>query len=156
MDQLSAMTILPDAFRGSGGDITSHIGLVWEEMKAPLIIPVLKLMVAVCLAMSVMLFIEKVYMGVVITFIKLLSRKPKKLYKWEAMRDDVELGNSAYPLVLVQIPMYNEKEVCYFLKSKECDLMWACLLVLMFICICRFISSPLELHVGFHGHLIGS
>lgn len=106
MDQLSTMTIL-----GARHEITSQIGLVWEVMKAPLIVPVLKLMVVVCLAMSVMLFIEKVYMGVVITFIKLLSRKPKKLYKWEAIRDDVELGNSAYPMVLVQIPMYNEKEV---------------------------------------------
>lgn len=117
MDQLSAMTTLPDAFRSGREDITNHIGLVWEEMKAPLIVPVLKLMVAVCLAMSVMLFIEKVYMGVVITFIKLLNRKPKKLYKWEAIRDDVELGYSAYPMVLVQIPMYNEKEVYYFLKT---------------------------------------
>ncbi|KAF3434142.1 hypothetical protein FNV43_RR25245 [Rhamnella rubrinervis] len=124
MDQLSAMTILPDAFRGGRGDITSHIGLVWEEMKAPLIVPVLKLMVAVCLAMSVMLFIEKVYMGVVITFIKLLGRKPEKLYKWEAIRDDVELGNSAYPMVLVQIPMYNEKEVYQLSIGAACGLSW--------------------------------
>lgn len=50
-------------------------------------------------------------MGIVIVLLKLFGRKPEKRYKWEAMKDDVELGNSAYPMVLVQIPMYNEKEV---------------------------------------------
>lgn len=53
-------------------------------------------------------------MGIVIVLLKLFGRKPEKRYKWEAMKDDVELGNSAYPMVLVQIPMYNEKEVTIF------------------------------------------
>lgn len=50
-------------------------------------------------------------MGIVIVLVKLFGRKPEKRYKWEPMKDDVELGNSGYPMVLVQIPMYNEKEV---------------------------------------------
>lgn len=61
-----------------------------------------------------MLFIERVYMGIVIVLLKLFGRNPQKRYKWEAMKDDVELGNSAYPMVLIQIPMYNEKEVTSF------------------------------------------
>lgn len=52
-------------------------------------------------------------MGIVIVLIKLFGRKPEKRYKWEAIKDDVELGNSAYPVVLVQIPMYNEREVLF-------------------------------------------
>ena len=50
-------------------------------------------------------------MGIVIGLVKLFKRKPEKRYKWEPMEDDLELGNSVYPMVLVQIPMYNEKEV---------------------------------------------
>ena len=110
MERFSS-TIL-DAFQGARHDITGQISFVWEQTKAPLIIiPTLRFLVVVCLAMSVMLFIEKVYMGIVITFVKLFKRKPEKRHKWEPIRDDLELGNSAYPMVLVQIPMYNEREV---------------------------------------------
>lgn len=91
--------------------ILGQVGMLWDLGKAPLIVPLLKLMVNVCLAMSVMLFLERLYMGVVKLFIKLLRRKPETKFKWEAMKEDLELGNSAYPMVLVQIPMYNEKEV---------------------------------------------
>ena len=105
----AAAAMIPEALRDAG--VRSQMGMVWEQARAPVIVPVLRLMVAVCLAMSVMLFAEKVYMGVVMSFVKVFRRSPKKKYKWEAMKDDVELGNSAYPMVLVQIPMYNEKEV---------------------------------------------
>ncbi|KAI8563511.1 hypothetical protein RHMOL_Rhmol03G0116300 [Rhododendron molle] len=88
----------------------SESGMAWEQGKAPLIVPVLKLTVVMCLAMSVMLFLERVYMGIVIVGIKLLKRKGVKKYKWEPMKEDLELGNGAYPMVLVQIPMFNEKE----------------------------------------------
>lgn len=88
-----------------------RLGVVWSQIKAPLIVPLLRLAVLVCLTMSLMLFIERVYMAVVIVLVKLFGRKPEKRYKWEPVKDDVELGNSAYPMVLVQIPMYNEKEV---------------------------------------------
>lgn len=114
MERLSSTTIIPEAFQGARDDIAGRIALVWDQAKAPLIVPVLRLLVFVCLAMSVMLFIEKVYMGIVITFVKLFRKRPEKRYNWEPMKDDVELGNSAYPMVLVQIPMYNEKEVLSF------------------------------------------
>lgn len=32
-------------------------------------------------------------------------------YKWVAMGEDVEIGSAAYPTVLVQVPMFNEKQV---------------------------------------------
>lgn len=109
----STETLLPaDTFQGARYDITAQIGLIWQQAKAPLIVPLLKLSLVVCLAMSIMLFIERLYMGIVILYVKLFGQKPEKRYKWEPFRDDVELGHSAYPMVLVQIPMYNEKEVC--------------------------------------------
>lgn len=101
-------------FPGAGSDISDQMGLIWQQTKAPLIVPVLKVLVFLCLAMSLMLFVERVYMGIVIVLVKMFARKPEKKYKWEPMKDDVELGNSAYPMVLVQIPMYNEKEVIIF------------------------------------------
>ncbi|KAG2404322.1 Glucomannan 4-beta-mannosyltransferase [Vigna angularis] len=41
----------------------------------------------------------------------LFGRRPEKRYKWEPLKEDVELGNSTYPMVLVQVPMYNERDV---------------------------------------------
>ncbi|XP_054803434.1 glucomannan 4-beta-mannosyltransferase 9-like [Prosopis cineraria] len=124
MDRLSSTTILPDAFQGVRDDIALQIGLIWSQIKAPLIVPLLRIAVALCLIMSLLLFFERVYMGLVITFVKLLGRKPEKRYKWEAMKDDVELGNSAYPMVLVQIPMYNEREVYHLSIGAACGLSW--------------------------------
>lgn len=53
-------------------------------------------------------------MGIVVVLIKIFRWKPEKKYKWEPMKEDLEMGNLAYPMVLVQIPMYNEKEVPLF------------------------------------------
>ncbi|KAG6630685.1 glucomannan 4-beta-mannosyltransferase 9-like [Carya illinoinensis] len=123
--RLSTATILPDTFQGARDiDITAQIGLIWQQVKAPLIVPLLKLSLAVCLAMSIMLFLERVYMGIVIVFVKLFGQKPEKRYKWEPFRDDVELGHSAYPMVLIQIPMYNEKEVYQLSIGAASGLSW--------------------------------
>lgn len=115
MDRFTSTTILPDSFQGARDDISMQLGIIWAQIKAPLIVPLLRLSVVLCLIMSLLLFIERVYMGVVIVLVKLFGRKPHKRYNWEPMKDDVELGNSAYPMVLVQIPMYNEREVLFFL-----------------------------------------
>ncbi|XP_075646212.1 glucomannan 4-beta-mannosyltransferase 9-like [Castanea sativa] len=124
MERLSTTTMLPDTFQGTRDDIAGQIGLIWQQAKAPLIVPLLKLLVVVCLGMSLMLFMERVYMGIVIVFIKLFGRKPEKSYKCDSMRDDLELGHSAYPMVLVQIPMYNEKEVYQLSIGAACGLSW--------------------------------
>ncbi|KAK1576997.1 hypothetical protein Q3G72_018216 [Acer saccharum] len=44
------------------------------------------------LAMSLMLFLERVYMGIVIILVKIFWKIPEKRYNWEAIQDDVELG----------------------------------------------------------------
>ncbi|XVF48166.1 hypothetical protein PTKIN_Ptkin03bG0169100 [Pterospermum kingtungense] len=63
-------------------------------------------------------------MGIVIDVLKVFGRKLEKRYKWKPMKDDVELGNFAYPMVLVQIPMYNEKEVYQLSIEAACGLSW--------------------------------
>ncbi|XP_059317557.1 glucomannan 4-beta-mannosyltransferase 9-like [Lycium ferocissimum] len=104
--------------------ITSQIGLFWQQVRAPLLVPFLRIMVFLCLAMSLMLFVERVYMGIIIVFIKLLRQKPEKKYKWEPIKDDLELANSSYPMLLVQIPMYNEREVYQLSIGAACNLSW--------------------------------
>ncbi|CAI9760626.1 unnamed protein product [Fraxinus pennsylvanica] len=120
MDQISSTT----TFEGAGDDISEQLSILRGQIKAPLIVPWLKVAVFLCLIMSVMLFIERVYTGIVITLVKIFGRKPEKRYKWEPLRDDLELGNSAYPMVLVQIPMYNEKEVYQLSIGAACGLSW--------------------------------
>lgn len=112
MAEISGKNFIPESFQGYTPDIAGQIGLLWELIKAPLIVPLLTVSVYICLAMSIMVFMERLYMGVVIVLVKLFWKKPEKRYKWEAMKDDLESGNATYPLVLVQIPMFNEKEVC--------------------------------------------
>lgn len=104
--------------------IGAQMGVIWEQTKTPLLVPLLKLSVILCLSMSVMLFIERVYMGVVILLVKLFGRKPEKRYNWEPLKEDLELANSNYPMVLVQIPMYNEREVYQLSIGAACGLSW--------------------------------
>lgn len=108
-----AAALLPETgmMPGARGDVAEQIAVIWQQVRGPVIVPLLRLSVLLCLAMSVMLFVEKVYMAVVILAVRLLGRRPERRYRWEPMRDDLELGNAAYPMVLVQIPMYNEREV---------------------------------------------
>lgn len=105
--KMESIAVFPEAI-----GISTQIGLLWQQVRQPLVVPFFRIMVFLCLAMSLMLFVEKVYMGIVMCFIKIFNRKPEKKYKWEPMKkDDLEIGDLAYPMVLVQIPMYNEKEV---------------------------------------------
>ncbi|TKY53042.1 Glucomannan 4-beta-mannosyltransferase 9 [Spatholobus suberectus] len=113
-----------ESFQGARDDISFQMGLIWSQLKEPVIVPLLRLAVFLCLAMSLMMLVERVYMGLVICLVKLFGRKPEKRYKWEPMKDDVELGNSTYPMVLVQVPMYNEREVYQLSIGAACGLSW--------------------------------
>lgn len=93
-------------------EAAEQIAVVWKQVRGPFIVPLLRASVMVCLAMCVILFVEKVYMAVVIVAMRMIGRRPERQWRWGPLRDDdPELGNEAYPMVLVQIPMYNEREV---------------------------------------------
>ncbi|KAI3914551.1 hypothetical protein MKW98_025959 [Papaver atlanticum] len=121
---MASVNLLPETFQATRDDILIQLKMVFEALKWPLIIPILKIMLFFCLIMSVMLFVERVYMGIVISYITLFGRKPEVRYKFEPIKDDEELGNSNYPMVLVQIPMYNEKEVYQLSIRAACGLSW--------------------------------
>jgi len=103
-----------EVFQVASEGVGMQLAFIWSKIREPLIVPMLRVAVFICLGMSLMILVEIVYMGVVICFVKLFKRTPKKRYKWENIKDDAELGNSNYPMVLVQIPMYNEREVVVF------------------------------------------
>lgn len=119
---------IPDSINGVNFDVAAQIKMVWEVIKAPLIVPLLNLAVYISLAMALMLFMERVYMGIVIILVKLFWKKPHQRYKFEPLQDDEELGNSNYPVVLVQIPMFNEKEV----RNQNKDSLLLCFVFLSF------------------------
>ncbi|RDX68531.1 Glucomannan 4-beta-mannosyltransferase 2, partial [Mucuna pruriens] len=115
---------IPESIQGANFDVAAQIRMVWEVIKAPLIVPVLNLCVYICLAMALMLFMERVYMGIVIILVKLFWKKPEQRYNYEPLQEDEELGNSNFPVVLVQIPMFNEKEVYKVSIGAACNLSW--------------------------------
>ncbi|CAM8889105.1 unnamed protein product [Rhodiola kirilowii] len=106
--------------------VAGQIGQLRPQSGLIFFVPLLKFLVSVCLAMSLMLFMERVYMALVIVFVKLFGKKSEERYKWEAIRDgDLEAGSLGYhPMVLVQIPMHNEKEVYQLSIAAACGLSW--------------------------------
>ncbi|BAS98696.1 probable glucomannan 4-beta-mannosyltransferase 9 [Oryza sativa Japonica Group] len=116
----------------AGAVLPEQIAAMWEQVKAPVVVPLLRLSVAACLAMSVMLFVEKVYMSVVLVGVHLFGRRPDRRYRCDpivaagADNDDPELAdaNAAFPMVLIQIPMYNEREVYKLSIGAACGLSW--------------------------------
>nr|GEW85602.1 nucleotide-diphospho-sugar transferase [Tanacetum cinerariifolium] len=125
MENYSRFANLLESFPNiSGGDIWEQIIAIWTQLKAPLVVPLLTISLTICLVLSIMLFIEIVYMGLVVGFIKLFRKTTEKRYKYESFKDDIELGSSAYPLVLIQVPMFNEKEVYQLSIGAACELSW--------------------------------
>lgn len=114
---------IPESFQVNY-DVSSQIKMIWDVMKAPLIVPFLNACVYISLAMALMLFMERVYMGFVIILVKLFWKKPEQRYKYEPLQDDEELGGSNFPVVLVQIPMFNEREVYKVSIGAACGLSW--------------------------------
>ncbi|XP_042443576.1 glucomannan 4-beta-mannosyltransferase 1-like isoform X1 [Zingiber officinale] len=109
----------PDALLGSIGD-------AWREVRSRAVAPVLRVAIIVCLAMSAMLLVEVVSMAVVSLAVKVLRRWPESRYRWEPINAgaDPESGNLDFPMVLVQIPMYNERKVYKLSIGAACALFW--------------------------------
>ncbi|XP_010540228.1 PREDICTED: probable mannan synthase 11 isoform X3 [Tarenaya hassleriana] len=122
---LSLSLFLDGVFRSSGlfpGQ--EKTGYMWEGSMRKVVVAVMGCLIASGLVMSMMVFVEAVYMTTVVIIVKLLRRTPEKVHKWEAMKDDVELAHSNYPMVLIQIPMFNEKEVCELSIGAACRMSW--------------------------------
>ncbi|KAJ4753424.1 cellulose synthase like [Rhynchospora pubera] len=135
----TAITSTTTTTTASNGDLLSHLSTfhamvheitpdqvysMWLTVRAKAIAPALQMVVWMCMVMSVMLVVEATYMALVSLGVKIIGWKPEKQYKWEAIGQDEEKGSSAYPLVLVQIPMFNEIEVYKLSIGAACGLTW--------------------------------
>ncbi|CAA6662635.1 unnamed protein product [Spirodela intermedia] len=114
---------LGDQVEVTRGRATENFILAWQQIRSPIILPLLQGAVYLCAIMSIMLFVERVYMAIVILCVKVLRKKRYTKYRLEDTRDDLE-GNNNHPTILVQIPMYNEKEVYRLSIGAACGLSW--------------------------------
>lgn len=81
-----------------------------KKLRASVIVPLLYFALFVCVIMSLMLFIERLYMTAVIIYVKALGKKRYTQYNLDSVKERME-RNREHPTVLIQIPMYNESEV---------------------------------------------
>lgn len=95
-------------------NIAERLMHLWTMVRVRFIAPLLNAVIPIFLALSVLIFLEKIFFGLTTVWVKVFKLKPKKRYKWEAIKPDLESGSLAFPMVLVQIPMFNEKEVSLF------------------------------------------
>lgn len=96
----------------------------WRQVRVDLLVPLLRAALALCVVMSVILLGEKVFLGAVSAVVKVLRRRPGRLYKCDPIVEDNKAGSAAFPMVLVQIPMYNEREVYHLSIGAACRLTW--------------------------------
>ncbi|KAK8931352.1 putative mannan synthase 4 [Platanthera zijinensis] len=121
---LSVSSSLDLIFQSAAGSVPDKLIYAWNLVRMKALAPVLTVLVAACLVMSVMMIVEVSSMASVSLAVKLLRRRPDKRYKWEPIKSDEETGSLAYPMVLVQIPMFNEREVYKLSIGAACALTW--------------------------------
>ncbi|KAI3822525.1 hypothetical protein L1987_10116 [Smallanthus sonchifolius] len=107
----------------SAYNFTGSFTDMWRDIRLSMVMPSLTVAICICVVMSVMMFIERMYMTVVILLVKFMGKKRYTQYKLEALKEDLE-QNRSYPMVLVQIPMFNEKEVYKLSIGSVCSLKW--------------------------------
>ncbi|CAL5006057.1 unnamed protein product [Urochloa decumbens] len=112
----------------------------WAASRARslVVVPAVRLLVFLSLAMTVMILVEKLFVCAVCLAVRALRLGPDRRYRWEPIAGaggkdggaaGVEEsgdggGADKYPMVLVQIPMYNEREVYKLSIGAACALEW--------------------------------
>uniref|UniRef100_A0A0E0D1B8 Glycosyltransferase 2-like domain-containing protein n=1 Tax=Oryza meridionalis TaxID=40149 RepID=A0A0E0D1B8_9ORYZ len=116
---------------GSGGGGGAWWREAWVRARSRAVAPALQVGVWACMVMSVMLVVEATYNSAVSVAARLVGWRPERRFKWEPLgggagAGDEEKGEdaAAYPMVMVQIPMYNELEVYKLSIGAVCGLKW--------------------------------
>lgn len=110
---------------GAGGVSLAEVYELWVRVRGRVIAPALQVAVWACMVMSVMLVVEALYNCVVSLGVKAVGWRPEWRFRWEPLAGgDEEKGGAHYPMVLVQIPMYNELEVYKLSIGAACELQW--------------------------------
>jgi hypothetical protein len=106
---------LPPAF-GGVRNLPHSIYVSWIYLRATYIAPPLQFLINFCIYLFLLQSADRILLCLGCVWIKWKKIKPipvNPLLKSDD-DDDVEQSNMGYPMVLVQIPMCNEREVCYF------------------------------------------
>ncbi|XP_047096476.1 probable glucomannan 4-beta-mannosyltransferase 3 [Lolium rigidum] len=118
-----SLLLLLRRWTASAGALTELLG-AWDAVRAGIVAPALAAASGACLAMSAMLLAEALFMAAA----SLARRRPERRYRAEPLGakdgEDEESGLLGYPMVLVQIPMYNEREVYKLSIGAACGLSW--------------------------------
>ncbi|XP_035821918.1 glucomannan 4-beta-mannosyltransferase 1-like isoform X2 [Zea mays] len=104
----------------------SFVRAAWQAVRWSVVVPALQLAVYICAAMSLMLFLERLYMAAVVTGLWLRRRRRHRVNSWEPINDDdleADAGRCC-PMVLVQIPMFNEGQVYRLSIGAACGMSW--------------------------------
>ncbi|KAJ3694950.1 hypothetical protein LUZ60_000327 [Juncus effusus] len=104
--------------------LLDEIVLSWRLIREMVFVPTFQAIIISCMIMSIIVLIEKLFLGLVSLYAKVFRRRPERIYKCNSIVEDEELGSLSYPMVLVQIPMYNEKEVYQLSIGAACSLTW--------------------------------
>lgn len=116
--------------------VAAQCAYAWAQARAFVVVPAIRLLVFLSLAMTVMIFLEKLFVAAVYFTVKAFGMKPERRYRWSpivaeasAGEDEEALlvgggGSASFPVVLVQIPMYNEREVYKLSIGAACALEW--------------------------------
>ncbi|XP_073157498.1 glucomannan 4-beta-mannosyltransferase 2-like isoform X2 [Henckelia pumila] len=116
--------VLEWVLESTGGDIAGKMGHILGLIRLFFLVPFLRICVNICLFMSLLLSLEWLHLMIVRVLVKLLGKRADKRYKFEEIKDDLEGGSEAFPLVLVQIPIANEVEVYKLSIGAACKLSW--------------------------------
>nr|CAB3483052.1 unnamed protein product [Digitaria exilis] len=110
--------------------VAEQCAWVASRVRSLLVVPAVRLLVFISLAMTVMILVEKLFVCAVCIAVRAFRLTPDRRYRWEpiAAGSDEESGGDRdtdkYPMVLVQIPMYNEREVYKLSIGAACALEW--------------------------------
>lgn len=96
-------------------ELTGSLSDAWKQLRVYFIAPILHLALYVCVVMSLMLFVERVYMTAVILCVKMLGMKRSTQYKVDVVLENME-RNGTHPIVLVQIPCFDMQRVSIWKK----------------------------------------
>lgn len=106
------------------GDVAGKIKQILGLIKLFFVVPLLRICLYFCLFLSLLLSLEWIHLMTMKVLLKLFRKKPEKRYKFEEIKDDLEGGSEAFPLVLVQIPIANEVEVYKLSIGATCNFSW--------------------------------
>ncbi|XP_051216948.1 glucomannan 4-beta-mannosyltransferase 9 [Lolium perenne] len=120
---------------GRGVSMLMMAHAAWAGVRYTVVLPLLHVAVYLCAAMSLMLFVERLYMGIVVAGLWLNRRHRRRRGRRgrdaaaivddkRDDSDDLEAGGAEKPMVLVQIPMFNEKQVYRLSIGAACGLWW--------------------------------